>query len=134
MVGIALAAQEQGKISIAIIGDGDLVMAANALWTAVHYRLPLLVVVNNNNSFYNDEVHQHIVAGMRGRNRSNAWIGTRAEDPSVDFATVARGYGASGFGPIEDPNLLDDALASAVKEVQSGRVAVVDVRVERDRN
>jgi acetolactate synthase-1/2/3 large subunit len=134
MVGVALAAQEQGKVAVAIIGDGDLVMAANAIWTAVHYSLPLLVVVNNNCSFYNDELHQNVVAGIRDRHAENAWIGTRYEDPTVDFATVARGFGASGMGPIEDPNDLDTAMAWAVKEVEAGRVAVVDVRVERDRN
>jgi len=133
MVGVALAAQEQGKVAIAIIGDGDLVMAANAIWTAVHYRLPLLVVVNNNSSFYNDELHQYMIAGIRGREPDNAWIGTRYEDPNVDFAVVARGYGASAMGPIEDPNELDRAMSWAVEEVRSGRVAVVDVRVERDR-
>ncbi|HUY06832.1 MAG TPA: thiamine pyrophosphate-dependent enzyme [Acidimicrobiales bacterium] len=133
MVGVALAAQENGKVAIAIIGDGDLVMAANAIWTAVHYHLPLLVVVNNNSSFYNDELHQYMVAGIRGREPDNAWIGTRYENPNVDFAVVARGYGASAMGPIEDPSELDDAMSWAVKEVRDGRVAVVDVRVERDR-
>jgi len=133
MVGVALAAQEQGKVAVAIIGDGDLVMAANAIWTAVHYHLPLLVVVNNNSSFYNDELHQHVIAGIRGREPENAWIGTRYEDPNVDFAVVARGFGASAKGPIEDPSELDGAMSWAVEEVQAGRVAVVDVRVERDR-
>ena len=133
MVGVALAAQEQGKVAVAIIGDGDLVMAANAIWTAVHYCLPLLVVVNNNASFYNDELHQYMIANIRGREPDNAWIGTRYEDPNVDFAVVARGYGASAMGPIEDPNELDGAMSWAVEEVRAGRVAVVDVRVERDR-
>ena len=133
MVGVALAAQEQGKVAVAIIGDGDLVMAANAIWTAVHYHLPLLVVVNNNASFYNDELHQYMIAGIRDREPDNAWIGTRYEEPNVDFATVARGYGASAMGPIEEPGDLDGAMLWAVNEVKDGRVAVVDVRVERER-
>lgn len=133
MVGVALAAKEQGKIAVAIIGDGDFVMAANAIWTAVHYQLPLFVVVNNNSSFYNDEVHQNVVAEMRGRPVANAWIGTRYEDPNVDFGVVARGYGASATEPVTKPDGLDEAMSWAVKEVLAGRVAVVEVRVGRER-
>ena len=33
-------------------------MGITALWTAAHYRIPLLLVVANNQSFFNDEVHQ----------------------------------------------------------------------------
>ena len=37
-------------------------MGVTAIWTAVHYRIPLLLVVCNNRSFFNDELHQERVA------------------------------------------------------------------------
>lgn len=32
----------------AVLGDGDTLMGVTALWTAVHYRIPLPVVVASN--------------------------------------------------------------------------------------
>src|SRR5262249_26048032 len=51
-VGAALALKDSARLPIAICGDGDFCMGATALWTAVHYRIPLLVVVCNNRSFF----------------------------------------------------------------------------------
>jgi acetolactate synthase-1/2/3 large subunit len=45
----------------------------------------------------------------------------------VDYATVARGMGAHGEGPIVDPNDLAPALKRAIAAVKRGQPAVVDV-------
>src|SRR5262245_8086453 len=66
-VGAALALRESGRLPVGICGDGDFLMGATAIWTAVHYRIPLLIVVANNRSFYNDEVHQARVRRAAGR-------------------------------------------------------------------
>jgi len=128
MLGGALAARDRGQLPIAIIGDGDLHMGVGALWTAVHYAIPLLVVVNNNRSFYNDEQHQRRVAQWRDRPTANAWIGMRMTDPEVDFTTLARGYGAWADTPVTSPGELAPALRAALEQVDAGRVALVDVR------
>ncbi len=105
-VGAALALKGTGRIPIGICGDGDFLMGATAIWTAAHYRIPLLIVVANNRSFYNDEVHQERVARMRNRPVENKWIGQRISDPDIDLAALARAQGALGFGPIEDVSQL----------------------------
>jgi len=129
-VGAALALKGSGRMAIGICGDGDFLMGATALWTAAHYRIPLLVVVANNRSFYNDEVHQERVARMRNRPVENKWIGQRISDPDIDLAALARAQGAVGFGPIEDASKLGATFADAIAAVEAGGVAVVDVRVE----
>ncbi len=128
MLGGALAGRDRGQLPVAIIGDGDLHMGVGALWTAVHYGIPLLVVVNNNRSFYNDEQHQTTVANNRGRPSANSWIGMRLDQPSVDLAALARSYGVWGAGPVEDPAELGPVLSEAVDRVAEGGVALVDVR------
>jgi thiamine pyrophosphate-dependent acetolactate synthase large subunit-like protein len=105
-------------------------MGVTALWTAVHYRIPLLVVVANNRSFFNDELHQERVARVRGRPVENRWIGQRISDPDIDLAGMGRAQGALGIGPVERHGDLKGALAEAIAAVEDGRVAVVDVRVE----
>ena len=126
-VGAAIAARDAGRFCVAIFGDGDYAMYASAIWTAVHYRAPLLCVINNNNTWGNDERHQIEVAKDRNRPRENAWIGQRMVDPAVDHAMNARSYGAWAAGPVTEPSELTKVLAEAVKQVENGRVAVVDV-------
>ena len=129
-VGAALALKGTGRIAVGICGDGDFLMGATALWTAAHYRIPLLIVVANNRSFYNDEVHQERVARMRNRPVENKWIGQRISDPDIDLAALARAQGALGFGPVDDVGKLGATFAEAIAAVEQGQVAVVDVRVE----
>jgi thiamine pyrophosphate-dependent acetolactate synthase large subunit-like protein len=129
-VGAALALRGSGRLPIAVLGDGDTLMGITALWTAVHYRIPVLIVVANNNSFFNDELHQDRMARQRERPVANRWIGQRIADPEPDLAMLARGQGATGFGPVRDPQELVRTLRSAIETVEAGGVALVDVRVE----
>jgi thiamine pyrophosphate-dependent acetolactate synthase large subunit-like protein len=129
-VGAALALKGSGRMVVGIVGDGDFLMGNTALWTATHYRLPCLFLVANNRSFYNDEMHQERVARERGRPVENKWIGQRIDEPDIDLAMMARAQGAVGFGPIKELSELKPAIAAAVREVQSGAVCVVDVRVK----
>jgi thiamine pyrophosphate-dependent acetolactate synthase large subunit-like protein len=129
-VGAALALKSSGRLPVAVCGDGDFLMGATAIWTATHYRIPLLLIVANNRSYYNDEVHQERVARMRNRPVENKWIGQRIAGPDVDLAAIGRAQGAQGWGPIEGLDALAPALEDAVHAVQDGAVAVVDVRVQ----
>jgi thiamine pyrophosphate-dependent acetolactate synthase large subunit-like protein len=128
-VGAALALRGTGRLPVAVCGDGDFLMGATALWTAVHYNIPLLVVVANNRSFFNDELHQERVARMRNRPVENRWIGQRIGDPEIDLAQLARAQGARGFGPLTEGSELADTFRAAIDVVAGGAVAVVDVRV-----
>jgi thiamine pyrophosphate-dependent acetolactate synthase large subunit-like protein len=111
------------------MGDGDFLMGVTALWTAAHYRLPCVIIVANNRSFYNDEVHQERVARARGRPVENKWIGQRIDEPDIDLAAMARAQGAVGIGPVNDVADLSRALEEAFAAAESGAVSVVDVRV-----
>jgi thiamine pyrophosphate-dependent acetolactate synthase large subunit-like protein len=130
-VGAALALRDagSGRLPVAVLGDGDFLMGVTALWTAVRNEIPLLIVVANNRSFFNDELHQERVARQRGRPVENRWIGQAIRDPDIGLATMARGQGCSGIGPVEDPKQLVAAIREAVAAVRAGKVCVVDVRV-----
>ncbi len=129
-VGAALALRESGRLAVSVLGDGDYLMGSQALWTAAHYRLPLLIVVANNRSFFNDEVHQHRVAVRRDRPAENRWIGQRISDPDVDIAGLAHSHGLTGHGPVVSRADLEAVLARAVADAQAGGSVVVDVWVE----
>ncbi|MCE8013699.1 hypothetical protein BZY95_03535 [Billgrantia desiderata SP1] len=90
VVGAALALKGSGRVPLAILGDGDLIMGINALWTAAHHDVPLLIVVANNRAYYNDIVHQETAARERDRPVENKWVGQRLDQPLVDIAAMAR--------------------------------------------
>jgi thiamine pyrophosphate-dependent acetolactate synthase large subunit-like protein len=127
-LGGVLAHRHSGKLCINLQADGDLLYTPSALWTAAHHRLPLLVVMFNNRSYYNSEEHALELAGVRERARERAGIGTRLDDPPVDFAQLARAYGLYGEGPIETPDAIRPALERALRVVQEeGTLALVDI-------
>ena len=127
-VGVALANRGTGRLCVDFQADGDLLYNPGGLWTASHYRIPLLVVMYNNRAYYNDQVHQADMARTRGRPIENQGIGIRIEDPEVDMAAMARSFGAHGEGPVEHPEDLRPALDRAIKAVvEQGRCALVDV-------
>ena len=112
-----------------MIGDGEFLMGESAIWTAVANDIPLLIVVGNNRSYFNDEVHQERVARRRGRSIERKWIGMRIDGPPPDLANLARSYGAIGIGPLEGHVALKAGLAEAVAHLQAGNVCIVDAIV-----
>jgi len=126
-IGSALGFKRSGRLCVSMIGDGDFLMTSNSLWTAAKYQIPLLVVVLNNHSYYNDEEHQERMARWRERPIENKGIGIRIEDPAPDLTAIARALHVDGFGPITEPDLLGPTLDKAIEIVESGKPAVVDV-------
>jgi thiamine pyrophosphate-dependent acetolactate synthase large subunit-like protein len=130
-LGLAEARARSGedRLAVAVLGDGDFLMGCQALWTAARHKLPLLVVVANNRSFFNDEVHQERMAVARDRAVENKAIGIAIDDPDPDLAALARSLGLVGHGPVVDPDALEEILTRAAAEARAGAAVVVDVRI-----
>jgi acetolactate synthase-1/2/3 large subunit len=67
------------------------------------------------------------MAARMNRGVDNVKIGTTITEPNVDYATVARGFGVHGEGPIVDPKDLAPAISRALAAVKSGQPALIDV-------
>lgn len=128
-VGMAMALHSSGRLPVAVLGDGDYMMGASALWTAARYGVPLLIVVANNRSFFNDEIHQERVARERARPVENRWIGQRIGGPDIDIAAIARAQGLDAYGPVEDASELAELLPDAAAAVREGAAVVIDARI-----
>jgi acetolactate synthase-1/2/3 large subunit len=131
-VGAALALRDSERLAVGVLGDGDFLMGVTALWTAVRYQIPLLVVVANNRSFFNDEVHQEKVAQVRARPVENKWVGQRIEGPDVDIAGMARAQGAVAWTGVTSVDELQSAMRDGLEAVRAGKVVVIDVRITRE--
>ena len=80
--GAALANRKHGRLSISIQPDGDLLMSSSILWTLAHHRIPLLMVMHNNRSYYQEHLH------LRRMNRRHG-AGSPAKD--IEAADGPRG-------------------------------------------
>ena len=117
-VGAALA--DPGRRAMAIQGDGGAVFGLSALWTAAAERVPLALVVADNGGY---EILRAGLEAFTGRAQGN-WPGLRLEDPQLDLAGLARGFGADArrLEPGED---LDAALADLWSRAAEGPAALV---------
>ncbi len=126
-VGAALANKKLGRLSIGIVGDGDLNFGPGVLWTAVHHQIPLLLIVHNNRAYHAEVMIMQRLCGSRGRGSDRVDIGTTLTDPNIDYAQMARAYGMYSEGPIQDPSQLAGAYRRALERVRAGEPALVDV-------
>ncbi len=130
-VGAALAHKEAGRLAVNIQSDGDMLYVPGAFWTAAHHNIPLLSVMHNNRGYHQEVMHLQRIAARRQRGiDGSAKIGNTFEDPTIDFAAMAKSLGVWAAGPIENPNELGPALTKALDVVDQGEPALVDVVCE----
>jgi len=125
MVGSALALVGSECVTAGIIDAADFVSAASALWTAAHYRIPLLLVVLSEEAPQSEGQ----VATARGRTVDNAWIGRRVSGPEISISSLAATFGALGLDAGPDYNSLTAVLGQGIAHVDEGGVAVINVQL-----
>ena len=129
-IGAALALKDTDRLTIGVLGDGDYLMGVSALWTASHFEIPVMIVVADNRSYFNDEMHQERVAQMRSRPAQNRWIGQRIDDPRVDLVAMARAQGFASEEPVSTVEALAKALKRGAEIVANGGRYFIDSVVQ----
>ena len=130
-VGAALANRAHGRFSVNFQPDGDMMYGPGVLWTAVKHQIPLLSVMHNNRGYHQESMHVQRMSNRRNRvaslGKDIAPVGTRLENPAIDYAKLASSMGMWSAGPITDPHELAPTLKKAVQVVKAGEPAFVDV-------
>ncbi len=130
-VGAALANRDLGRFSVSIQSDGDLMYAPGVLWTAAKHKIPLLAVMHNNRGYHQEVMHVQRLSNFRNRVANYGGdmgpVGTRIENPDVEYHKLAEAMGWWAKGPIKDPAQLGPALREAVKVVQAGQPVLLNV-------
>jgi thiamine pyrophosphate-dependent acetolactate synthase large subunit-like protein len=130
-VGAALANRDLGRFSVSIQSDGDLMYAPGVLWTAAKHKIPLLAVMHNNRAWHQEVMHVQRLSNFRDRvanfGSDMGPVGTTIMNPDIEYHKLAESMGWWAKGPIKDPAQLGPALKEAVKVVQSGQPALLNV-------
>jgi benzoylformate decarboxylase len=126
-MGAALGVQlaHPGRKVVATVGDGSVMYAPQALWTAAHFRIPVTYVVPNNTSY------AILKAGMLGFGLQSAkrgiYPGMDLVDPTIDYVALARALGVRAER-VEKPGELRDVLAACLAHPGP---SLVDVVIDR---
>ena len=127
-LGAALANKDKGRLTVAVVGDGDFNMAPGVLWTAAHHKIPILYIVHNNRAYHQEVMMILRMAARRQRvQNKNVYVGTLIDNPPPDYAKIAQGYGLFAESPVTDPNELAGAIRRAIEVVKRGEPALIDV-------
>jgi pyruvate dehydrogenase (quinone)/pyruvate oxidase len=109
-----------GRQVIAYVGDGGFAMLMAEFLTAIKHKLPVKVVINNNNSL-GQILWEQMVLGYPEH-------GVRYPEPFADYAAFAAANGALGV-KVERPG---DARAAISQALAHDGPAIVDVNVNPD--
>ena len=108
---------DPGRTAVCLAGDGDFMMSAAELATAVQYGLAVIVLVVNNGMYGTIRMHQERLYPGRV-------VGTDLVNP--DFAEFARSFGCHA----ETVERTEDVEAAFERAVASGKPAVLELRVD----
>ena len=122
-IGVQLA--HPGRKVVATIGDGSVMYAPQALWTAAHYALPVTYVVVNNASYAILKAGM-LTFGLPSAKRG-VFPGMDLIDPEIDYLALARSMGVLAER-VDKPGALRDALRRALEHPGP---ALVDVAIDR---
>lgn len=117
-IGILCADSKNRVVHIA--GDGSFRMNCNELATVDHYKLPLIVVVENNNALGNVRMWQRLFYGKR--------FSQTTLDFGPDWVKLAGAYGFKGY-KAKNAKQFAKAFDKAWK---TGKACIIEVRVDKD--
>ncbi|KAI9154773.1 NAD-dependent aldehyde dehydrogenase [Paramyrothecium foliicola] len=117
----------------AIVGDGTFLFSQmeSAFWISRRYDIPFLLIVLNNGGWNAPKVSALLVHKEGYSSRHNRKDLSLSFEPSPDYSGIAAAAGNAYGGVIKTPHQVDSVLQEAVKIVQGGRSAVVEVRYWR---
>lgn len=118
VVGMQLA--QPDRPHVAVIGDGSSLYGIQALWTAVHLKLPITYIIANNRGY---RILKQRVQAYHG---TQEFIGMDFDDPAIDFVKLAESMGVTARRVV-DAGELDQVLAESIA---SSETVLIDVCID----
>jgi len=110
---------------VGLIGDGSAMYTVQALWTAAHYRIPVVFVIFNNTSYRILKQRLHALRGHA--EQVDAYVGMELTDPAVDFVGLARSLGVAAARA----KTVAEATDLIAQGLKSDTSLLIDVELDR---
>jgi benzoylformate decarboxylase len=110
---------------VALIGDGSAMYTIQALWTAAHYKIPVIFVILNNTSYRILKQRLHALRGLA--EQVDTYVGTELLDPAIDFVGLSRSLGVAA----ERAKTVHEATDLIAKALADNVPMLIDVELDR---
>ena len=124
-IGAAIAHQNDKTLCINLQSDGDFLYTPSALWSLSSYSIPLLIIVMNNQLYFNSKQHADIIAKNRSRENSLSHIATSFYEAPVDFIKLAQSFGIHTLPLIISAESIKPSVISATEYIRTHNKPVV---------
>jgi benzoylformate decarboxylase len=96
-----------------------------ALWTAAHYKIPVIIVILNNTSYRILKQRLHALRGHA--EQVDAYVGMELINPAVDFVGLARSLGIEA----QRAKTVHEATDLVAQGLKGGTSLLIDVALDR---
>jgi benzoylformate decarboxylase len=122
-MGVKLALPDRPVVALA--GDGSAMYTIQALWTAAHYKIPVIWVIFNNTSYRILKQRLHALRGHA--EQVDTYVGMELQDPAIDFVGLARSLGVAA----ERARTVHEATDLIGKALADNVPMLIDVELDR---
>jgi benzoylformate decarboxylase len=122
-IGVKLALPHRPVVGL--IGDGSAMYTVQALWTAAHYRIPVVFVILNNTSYRILKQRLHAFRGLA--EQVDTYVGMELVDPTIDFVGLSRSLGVAA----ERAKTVHEATDLISKALKDSTAMLIDVELDR---
>jgi benzoylformate decarboxylase len=119
-IGVKLA--QPARPVIALIGDGSAMYTIQALWSAAHYKIPVVFVIFNNKSY---RILKQRMAAVR-TTPANDFLAMDLTNPVIDFVSLARALGVEA----RSVTTIDQTLDALNRGLQIEAPLLIDVTID----
>jgi len=124
-LGVKLARPEMPVLCI--VGDGSIMYSAQALWTAAHENLPVVIAVVNNREY--GILKMNLLESGSAAARAGKFIGMDLDGPPIDYVGLARSMGVDAQ-LVEKPGDVTEAARAAF---EAGRPTLLELPIASPR-
>ena len=107
-LGVKLARPDQPVLCI--VGDGSIMYSVQALWTAAHHDIPVVIGVVNNRQY--GILKMNLVESGSPAARAGRFVGMDLDSPPIDYVALARSLGVDAY-LVEKPAEVAEATRDA---------------------
>lgn len=124
-IGAAIAHKDNKTLCINLQSDGDFLYTPSALWSLSSYSIPLLIIVMNNQLYFNSKQHADIIAKNRERDGQRSHIATSFYEMPVNFTKLAQSFGIHTLPVISTIDNIKNTIISAVEYININNKSVL---------
>ena len=111
---------------VVLSGDGSALYSIAALWTLAHYRLPVVTMIFNNQSYRILKQRTRAIGGHSAQ--TDSFVAMDLQNPAIDFMAMAQAHGVAGVRV----ETLDEVRSAFAAALAADTPTLIEIMVARE--